>query len=248
MVQSVERAFAVLDAVAERPAGVTALAVRLGLPKSTTARLLGSLERLGAVERVDGRLWRVGPRVEALTQAVAPARSLAALARPELMALVAAVGEDAGLAVPEGYDVLYVEQVECDHPVQVRDWTGTKAPLHTVPSGLVLLAEWPENAVDAYCAGGLARLTPNTVTAPKALRRRLAETRRAGYAWGREEYAEGITSVAAPVRDGRGNALAAVHLHGPSYRFPAAGEEARVGAAVVATAAAVSRRLAHEKR
>src|ERR687895_2467054 len=120
MVQSVERAFAVLDAVAERPAGVTALAARLGLPKSTTARLLGSLERLGAVERADGRLWRVGPRVEGLTQAVAPARSLAALAGPELTALVAAVAEDAGLAVPEGYDVLYVEQVECDQTVQVR--------------------------------------------------------------------------------------------------------------------------------
>ena len=37
----------------------------------------------------------------------------------------------------DGYDVLYLEQVECDHPVQVRDWAGTRAPMHTVPSGLV---------------------------------------------------------------------------------------------------------------
>jgi IclR family acetate operon transcriptional repressor len=246
-IQSVARAFAVLDAVAERPAGVTDLAARVGLPKSTTARLLAALEALGAVERADGRLWTVGPRIAALTDEVSPARRLAALARPHLGELVAAVGEDAGLALPDGYDVLYVDQVECDHPVQVRDWTGTRAPLHAVPSGLVLLAEWPEGAVEAYVAHGLAGLTPKTVTDPAVLRRRLADVRAAGYAWGREEYAEGIASVAAPVRDGRGSAVAAIHVHGPSYRFPAPGDEDRVVEQVVAAARAVSRRLARER-
>src|SRR5687767_2785318 len=129
MVQSVARAFAILDAVAERPAGVTAVAERLDLPKSTVARLLGSLETLGAVERLDGRRWQVGPGLRALTDAMSPARSMAALVRPELAALVRSVGEDAGLALADGNDVLYSDQVECDHPVQVRDWTGTRAPM-----------------------------------------------------------------------------------------------------------------------
>lgn len=247
-VQSIERAFALLDAVAERPAGVTALAERLGLPKSTTARLLASLEGLGAVERADGRRWRIGPRVAALAEPASPARTLAALARPRLAALVRKLGEDAGLALPDGYEVLYVEQVECDHPVQVRDWTGTRAPLHTVPSGLVLLAEWPPSALDAYLARGLVALTPRTVTDPDALRARLEEVRRAGYAWGREEYAEGITSVAAPVRDTRGHPVAAIHVHGPTYRFPLPGAEEQVAAAVVEAARAVSRSLRRESR
>ncbi|GIU95711.1 MAG: IclR family transcriptional regulator [Gaiellaceae bacterium] len=247
-VQSVERAFRILEAVSERPAGVTALAERLGLPKSTTARLLSSLEQLGAVERADGRRWRIGPRVAALAEPTSPARSFAALARPQLAALVQGLGEDAGLSLPDGYEVLYVEQVECDHPVQVRDWTGTRAPLHTVPSGLVFLAEWPESALDAYLARGLVALTARTVTDPDALRARLEEVRRAGYAWGREEYAEGITSVAAPVRDARGHPVAAVHVHGPTYRFPREGEEKRVAAEVAAVAQSITRALQRETR
>ncbi|MBA2741927.1 MAG: IclR family transcriptional regulator [Actinobacteria bacterium] len=243
MVQSVERAFAILDAVATRPAGVTALADRLDLPKSTVARLLSSLEDLGAVERADGRRWRVGPSVEAFARSVPQERSLAALARPELVDLVAALGEDAGLGLPDGYDVLYVEQVECDHPVQVRDWTGTRAPLHTVPSGLVLLADWPAEAIAGYLAHDLAALTPQTVIDAEQLRARLEDVRRSGYAWGLEEYAEGINSVAAPIHDASGNAIAAIHVHGPAYRFPSRGSESRVTEAVVAAALAVDRLL-----
>ncbi|MDQ3424811.1 MAG: IclR family transcriptional regulator [Actinomycetota bacterium] len=248
MVQSVERAFAILDAVAQRPAGVTALADRLDLPKSTVSRLLSSLEQVGAVERFDGRRWRVGPSVEAFARTVPPERSLAALAQSMLADLVRSVGEDAGLGVPDGYEVLYIDQVECDHPVHVRDWTGTRAPMHAVPSGLVFMADWPEDAVDAYVARGLAALTPQTVVDPKQIRKRLEDVRRTGYAWGREEFVAGINSVAAPVRDAHGHALAAIHAHGPSYRFPAGGVERRVTEAVVAAARAVSRQLVRDER
>jgi DNA-binding IclR family transcriptional regulator len=242
MVQSLERAFAILDAVAARPAGVTAIAEAVSLPKSTVARLLSSLEELGAVERVDGTRWRIGPAIAGFSGAASPERALLAAARPELVALVEALGEDAGLSLPDGYDVRYVDQVESDNAVQVRDWTGARAPLHAVPSGLVLLAEWPGDALEAYLAHPLVRLTPRTVTDPAGLRRRLGEVRERGHAWGYEEYAEGINSVAAPVRDGRGKPIAAVHVHGPAYRFP--GERrAEAARAVAAAAEAVGRRL-----
>lgn len=248
MVQSVARAFAILDAVAERPAGVTALAERLDLPKSTVARLLGSLEGVGAVERAAGRRWQVGPGVAALAETGSPVRSLAALVRPELSGLVRSVGEDAGLGLPDGYDVLYVDQVECDHPVQVRDWTGTRGPMHAVPSGLVLLAEWPARAIDGFLARDLVRLTSSTVVDAEQLRSRLEDVRRSGYAWGLEEFAEGINSVAAPVRDAHGNVVAAIHIHGPAYRFPATADAERVTSAVVAAGQAVTRMLARDER
>jgi DNA-binding IclR family transcriptional regulator len=244
MVQSLERAFAILDEVARRPAGVTAIAERVRLPKSTVARLLATLEDVDAVERFDGARWRIGPGVEALTAAVSPERNLNAIARPYLVDLVAELGEDAGLGLPDGNEILYVDQVESDNPVQVRDWTGTRAPMHAVPSGLVLLAEWPDDAIDAYLRGGLVALTPRTLTDPARLRRRLAEVRRARCAWGLEEFAEGIDSVAAPLRDARGKAIAAIHVHGPSYRFPAVGAEGEIAERVVAAAAAASAQLA----
>jgi DNA-binding IclR family transcriptional regulator len=210
------------------------------------AMLLASLQALGVVEQGAGRRWRVGPHLAALAQTVSPERSLGALARPALSGLVDSLGEDAGLGLPDGYDVLYVEQVGSDHPVQVREWTGTRAPLHAVPSGLVLLGDWPASAVDAYVGHGLRALTPRTVVDPKELRARLEDARRDGYAWGLEEFAEGINSVAAPIRDRRGGAIAAIHAHGPAYRFPARGEEKQVADAVVAAARAVSRQLARE--
>jgi IclR family acetate operon transcriptional repressor len=248
MVQSLERAFAILDEVAQRPAGVTAIAERVRLPKSTVARLLATLEEVDAVERFDGARWRIGPGVAALSTAVSPERGLITIARPFLGDLVAELGEDAGLGLPDGNEILYVDQVESDNPVQVRDWTGTRAPMHAVPSGLVLLAEWPEDALAAYLGGGLAALTRRTVTDPPRLRKRLAEVRRVGYAWGLEEFAEGIDSVAAPVRDARGKAVAAIHLHGPAYRFPKAGEEDRIVAKVLTAARAIGRLLARDER
>jgi IclR family KDG regulon transcriptional repressor len=244
MVQSLERAFAILDEVARRPAGVTAIAERVRLPKSTVARLLATLEGVDAVERFDGARWRIGPGVAALTAAVSPERSLISRSHPYLVDLVSELGEDAGLGLPDGNEVLYVDQVESDNPVQVRDWSGTRAPMHAVPSGLVLLAEWPEDALDAYLDGNLVGLTRQTVTDPAVLRERLGDVRRAGFAWGLEEYAEGIDSVAAPVRDARGKAIAAIHVHGPSYRFPPAGRQDAVATEVVAAAAAVSAQLA----
>lgn len=244
MVQSLERAFAILDEVARRPAGVTAIAERVRLPKSTVARLLATLEDVDAVERFDGARWRIGPGVAGLTSAVSPERNLVSTAEPVVAELVAELGEDAGLGLPDGNEILYVAQIESDNPVQVRDWTGTRAPMHAVPSGLVLLAAWPEDAVDAYLAGELVALTRRTMTSPAVLRARLADVREAGYAWGLEEFAEGIDSVAAPIHDARGNAVAAVHVHGPAYRFPRSGEEARVSAAVVSAGHDISRLLA----
>ncbi len=244
--QSLERAFAILEAVAARPAGVTALAERVGLPKSTVARLLDALARVGAVERAEGPLWQIGPTVAALASPVSLERSLAALARPRLVELVRVLGEDAGLGLPDGYVVHYVDQVESENAVQVRDWTGTRAPLHTVPSGLVILAEWPPDAIEGYLARDLERLTAKTETDPAALRPRLAEVREHGHAWGLEEFVEGINSVAAPLRDARGKVIAAIHCHGPAYRFPGTGREGWIASHVAAAAAKVSRRLARE--
>lgn len=238
-VQAVGRAFDVLEAVAGETAGVTTIARRAGLPKSTAARLLETLEAVGAVERVEGTRWRLGARMSTLAAAVPASRSLVALAQPLLADLAAALGEDAGLSLPDGFDVHYVGQAEADNPVQVRDWTDTRAPMHTVPSGLVLLAEWSADALAAYAVRGLARLTPRTIADRRTLDRRLREVRAKGCAWGREEFAEGIVSVAAPVRDAAGRAVAAVHVHGPAYRFPPAGVEASVEAEVVDAAHAL---------
>ena len=243
-VQSIERAFAVLASLADGPLGVTEVAARARLPKSTAARLLAALAAEGAVEQANGGgRYRLGPRILALGAGLRQTRGLIATAHPFLVELAATTGEAAGLSVPDGGDMHYVDQVEAPNPVQVRDWTGTRIPMHTVSSGLVVLANLSAPALARFLDGPLERFTDHTETSAERLRGRLVGIRRDGVAWAREEYAEGITSVAAPIADADREVVAAVHVHGPSYRFPAAGSEPAVAAAVIEAAARIGARL-----
>ena len=240
-VQSIRRAFAVLGALADGPLGVTDVAERAGLPKSTAARLLATLAAEEAVEQVPGdSAYRLGPRLITLAGGLSFNRSLAALARPVLVELAAASGEAAGLGVPDGDLIHYIDQVDTPNPVVVRDWTGARAPLHAVSSGQVLLAFRSATAVDRYLAGELETFTPATLATPDAVRDRLREIRRTGHAWAIEEFDPGISSVAAPIADATGEVVAAVHLHGPSYRFPPADRIAELADRVVAGAAQIA--------
>jgi IclR family acetate operon transcriptional repressor len=246
-VQSIERAFDVLGALGDGPLGVTGVAERVGLPKSTVARLLAALATEGAVEQVaDGTDYRIGERLLALTAGVGPRRSLIALARPHLVALASATGEATGLSIADGNLVHYVDQEDSPHPVGIRDWTGTRFPMHVVSAGLVILAHRRSDEVERYLASPLERLTPATVVEPAILRARIARARVDGYAWTRDEAAQGISSVAAAIADERGEVNAAVHIHGPSYRFPDPEDPSAASSLqvwVVATAAAITASL-----
>ena len=241
-VQSIRRAFAVLGALDEGPLGVTEVAERAALPKSTAARLLATLVGEGAVEQVPGATsYRLGPRLVTLGGGFSLIRSLAAVGRPVLGDLAAASGEAAGLGVPDGDLVHYIDQVDTPNPVLVRDWTGARAPLHAVSSGQVLLAFRGSAAIERYLAQpSLERFTDRTLGDPEAVRERLRDVRRRGYAWAIEEFDPGISSVAAPIADSSGEVIAAVHIHGPSYRFPPAGKDAGLAQLVVTGAARIA--------
>jgi DNA-binding IclR family transcriptional regulator len=242
-VQSIERAFLVLRAVATGPAGISDVARRVDLPTSTVARLLGTLEGLGAVTRVgDGVTYRVGPAVAELATAADPSSGLVAAARLFLVELVEEVRETAGISVLDGDEVLYLDHVDAALQVQIRDWSGARLPLHVVSSGLVLLAHRPADEIEAYLSRPLEAFTARTVTDPAAIRRRLEQVRDGGFAWTAEELHEGLTSVAAPVR-GPSAVVAALHCHGPSFRFPVPGTEDKVGTAVRDVAERFSARM-----
>jgi DNA-binding IclR family transcriptional regulator len=248
-VQSIERAFLVLGALADGPVGVSEVAARVELPKSTVARLLASLTAEGAVERVTGdRRYRLGGRLLSLAASIQPTRSLIGLARTHLVELASELGEAAGLSIADGFDVHYIDQIETGHQVRIRDWTGSRVPMHAVSSGLVLLAHFPPSTLDVFLAHPLQRFTPRTTTDPSTLRARLRRVRADGYAWVHEEFAEGLNSVAAPVADESGAIVAAIHVHGPAYRFPREADERAIGHRVLATAGAISRRMRQDGR
>ena len=220
-VQAIERSFALLRELALGPLGVTELAEKAELPKSTVARLLASLESVQAVVQDSaGGDYRLGPGLRDIAGAASPGRNLRAIARPHLRELAESINEVAGLSVLDAGQVYYLDQTESTSNIQVRDWTGEYAPLHAVPSGLVMLAHMSPDLADQYLAQQLKQCTPWTMTDPDALRERLDQVRSIGYVWVYEEFAQGINSVAAPVLTASGRVEAALHVHGPAYRFP----------------------------
>lgn len=235
-VQSIERAFSVLRSLAAGPAGVTDIAERVGLPKSTVSRLLSTLEELGAVEQVSaGGEYRVGWTMIELAAAARPGRSLISLARPHLAELTRLTGEAAGISIPDGDDMLYLDQLTPDNELQVRDWTGHRIPMHAVPSGHVVLAADAALA-QRFASAPLEAFTPQTITDPAALLQRLQQVRDDGYAWAMEEFAVGLNSVAAAIRTGDGRVVASLHVYGPASRFPGEHSRATLGEIVKATA------------
>jgi DNA-binding IclR family transcriptional regulator len=233
-VQSIERAFAVLRQVASEPGGISDVARAVDLPVSTVARLLGTLESVGAVVRIDdSATYGIGAGISALADASDPRATLLTRARPVLAELVARTGETSGLSVLEGDEVVYLEHVESANEVTLRDWTGARLPPHVVSSGLVLLAAQPAKVVSEYLAHPPTRFTARSVTQPAMIRRRLASIRKTGSVWTKGEFDDGINSVAAPVVDAQGATVAAIHCHGPSYRFPGTGDAEVITTCVV---------------
>lgn len=236
-VQSVERAFLLLRTLAQGPLGVTDLAERVNLPKSTVARLLAALEAEGAVEQVEaGGAYRIGDGLIDIAGVVPAGRNLITAARPHLLELTDAMGEAAGLSIVDDGRAHYLDQTQISSDIQIRDWTGEYTPLHVVAAGLVMLAHLPADQQDEFLAQPLEVCTQWTVVDPDAIRDRLVQIRSLGYAWVYEEFVEDLNSVAAPVLDADGQPLAALHVHGPAYRFPDPDLAHDHGLAVVAAA------------
>ena len=220
-VQSIDRAFQILRALSEKAGGITDISRRVGLPTSTVARLLSALEESDVIERVAGGYeYKLGPRILQMSTQSNQNETLLSMARPHMVNLVEKLYENAGLSVISGYEVQYLGQVNCANPVQIRDWTGTRLPMHVVPSGLVSLAHLPIETVQMFLDRKLERFTTNTVVNKNEVLQRLEKIKDEGFCWCIEEFSEGINSVAAPVFSKDRNVIGALHVHGPSYRFP----------------------------
>ena len=83
------------------------------------------------------------------------------------------------------------------------------------------------------------------MTEPEAVRVRLKEIRDLGYAWGFAEFDESINSVAAPITDHTGATVAALHIHGPAYRFPDPSQVDEIGRIVRQSADRLSEQLTY---
>lgn len=243
-VQSIERAFLILRVLAAGPAGVTELADRVDLPKSTVSRLLSALEAEAAVEQIEaGGVYSLGPGLTDLGGSAAWGHVLTAAARPILWELTEQIGETSGVSKLDQGQVVYLDHVETDDEIQVRSWTGSRIDPHLVASGLAILAGQGASNIDRYLSHPLSTATSKSITDPEAIRRRLAEIRHNGFLWMYAEFDDELNSVAAPVIDQSGDTLAALHVHGPAYRFPGDSQPTEIAQQVVEAAKRLAEQL-----
>ncbi|HET6500922.1 MAG TPA: IclR family transcriptional regulator [Amycolatopsis sp.] len=218
--------------------GVSELARRTGVPKSSVHRLIGHLVDQGLLER-EAAAVRLGLKLFEIGQLATHQRGLVDAARPYLADLREATRNTVHLAVLEGTEVVYLDIVRGPDAPNLPSRIGGRFPAHATAVGKAILAFSPAPAVEKVIAAGLPRTGPRTITAPGLLRRNLAKVRSTGLAQEREESVVGVICVASPLLDPQGTPRAAISLSGWSNRVRAD----RVAPAVRTTALTLSRTL-----
>ncbi len=219
-VQSLERGLALLRAFSSETPSLTLseAARRTGLSRAAARRFLITLEDLGYVAS-DGRRFSLRPRVLDLGYAYLSSLNLWDIAQPYMEALVEQVHESCSASVLDGADIVYVARVPTKRIMTVALAVGSRLPAHATSMGRVLLAELSPAALDEFFAtAALTRYTERTVVDPGRLRQILAEVRVQGWALVDQELEEGLRSIAVPLRDASGTAVAAMNVSAHAAR------------------------------
>ncbi len=222
-IQSLERAAAILDAVARNPDGIglAELSAAVGLHTSTAFHLIKTLVGLGYLSQVAGtKRYRIGSRLFTLAAGALEESALLSLATPILERLSAETGEASHLAVRSKQEVIVIARTAASGLLQLSGRTGAARPAHATAIGKMLLAAMAPEDLDRLLAElSLPAFTEKTITSARALRRELAEVRRQGMAYDDCELDPDVRCIAVPVRDFAGRCVAAIGISGPVWRM-----------------------------
>jgi IclR family KDG regulon transcriptional repressor len=215
------------EAVQDGGLGVVRIADLIGREKSQVSRTLKTLAESGFVDRDTATLqYRLGWRFFALA-ARAGEQRLLSVAPALLERLVKYVGETAHLSVLQGLEVLTVLSESPPHAVKADGWAGRTVPIYCTSSGRALLFDHDHEALCLLFSGVEFReLRPGTVRNVEELHESLVVARAQGYALVDEEFEFGLVGAAAPVRDFKGELVAALNVSAPKFRLGGRLEEA----------------------
>lgn len=214
LVQSLARGLAVIRSFsAERPQmTLSDVARATGLTRAAARRFLITLVELGYV-RTDDRLFALTPRVLDLGFAYLSALRLPEVVTPHLEALVALADESASASVLDGSDIVYVARVFTRKIMSVNIQVGSRFPAASTSMGRAILAFLPATRRDDVLGrASMQSRTPFTVTDPADLAAKVAEVGRQGWALVDQELEVGLRSIAVPIRDRHGVAVAAINV------------------------------------
>lgn len=229
-----------------REIGVTELSRRLGIGKSTAHRLLNTLAEERLLEQdPDTGAYRLGLAMYELGASVSMHTDLHEACSPIVDQLRNATRETVQVAVLDGREVVYVERRESPQTLRLFGRVGHRNDAHCTSTGKLLLAFLPPYRLVGVLDGWeLSRKTPHTITDLDRLRQELDLVRQRGWAENVNEAEMGVASVAAPIRNGLGEVVAAVSVAGPLQRLTGDSLK-RFARPTVEAGLAISRRLGY---
>lgn len=242
--KSVASAIELLDCfVTDEELGVSQVARKLGVAKSTAHRLLTTLCQGGLVEQnpENGR-YRLGLRLFELGHLALSRVELRRESRAMLEELREVSGLTVHLVVAQGADALFLERLVTLRGMSAMSEYRRRWPLHVTSSGKAICAYDPV-AAQARIEAGFPALTQYSISSKEAFLAELARIRARGYSTANQEVMLQLGSVAAPIVDARGVARAAVSITGSVHDVSK--NQDRLGRLVVSVGARLSKVIQH---
>lgn len=244
-VGSTEKAFRVLHAFdgPQRYMTLADIALAADLDRSATQRLVYTLETLGYLKRIEGtRNYGLTSKVLQFSHSYLKANDLIDRASPYLLEISRNLGETTNLHELDGHEVVFVARFPGAHLINIDIVIGSRLPTFFTASGTAILSALPEEERLALLERTpLTALTPFTVTDPRALLERVRVAAQRGYAVIMNETVMGDISVAAPIIDEHGRAVAAINISVPTTRWTKERAEAELTQHVHVAATSISK-------
>jgi DNA-binding IclR family transcriptional regulator len=222
-VQSLERAFKILECLSEEPRGlkITRLAERVGLSKSTVHRLLATLMDLDYVlQDRESEKYKLGYKALYLSRNLISGMDIITIAKPFLEDLAKDVNETVHLCIEDKGEVLYIDKIESNQTIRMISQIGNRAPMYCTGVGKVLLSGMSEEQFNIIAEKtDYIVHTPTTITNQKQLAEECKLIRKQGFAIDNSEHEEEIRCIAAPIFDSEGKIVASFSIAGPSNRI-----------------------------
>jgi IclR family transcriptional regulator, KDG regulon repressor len=222
-VQSIGRAFSILEEVARNREGIglADLSKRVGLHNSTTFHLVKTMVSLGYIRQLkDSKRYRIGRPLFALASSALDEMEMVSMATPVLENLARATGEASHFAARMDDAVVIIARTPGPGAFQLTDRAGVVRPAYCTALGKVILAALRPEQFERYLERvELKPLTDNTITDPQRLRKEVEEVRRSGIAFDDGELNGEVRCAAMPVRDFSGQVAGAIGISGPVWRL-----------------------------
>lgn len=218
-VQVIDRVFDILELLAleKNGLGVSEIARRLDLNKSTVHRILGGIAERGYLEKTEDGVYSLGIQFVELASQRLSNIELSTEARAYLSELTNIVRQSSHLAVLDGSDAVYIDKMELVHNLRLYSQIGKRIPIYCSALGKsLLLDENDEVILEKLKTCSFEKLTATTLISSRAVLQEIKISRQRGWTIDDEEHDIGIRCIAAPIYDYRGKITAALSIAGPA--------------------------------